>query len=384
MTLAITALAREMNARGEDVIGFGAGEPDFDTPDNIKEAAIAAINNNDTHYTPVPGTEAIKDAIITKFQRENQVEYRRDQIVVSCGAKQSFYNLAQVLWEPGDEVLIPAPYWVSYPDMVGLSGATPVILETKPENGFKITPDQVRDAINSNTQALLINSPSNPTGSGYSQKELEALAEVALRKNLLVISDEIYEKIVFDGFHFTSFASLGEEAQKNSIIINGVSKGYAMTGWRIGYIAAPTEVAAQVTKFQGQLTSNPCSISQAASVEALQGSQDAAETMRQEFQKRRDLVMDKFAQMPGVKCFRPIGSFYIFPDFSELYGKSHDDFKVEGSISLAEYLLKQAKVAVVPGAPFGEDKCARISFASSEEVLTKGLDRIGEALGKLK
>lgn len=257
MTLAITAKAKAMSAQGDNVIGFGAGEPDFGTPENIKQAAIDAIHNNDTYYTPVGGTDKLKDAIIEKFKRDNALTYSRDQVIVSCGAKHSFYNLAMVLWDKGDEVIVPAPYWVSYPEMVTLADATPVIVETAQSNDFKITPEQLQAAVTPNTRAVIINSPSNPTGSAYTRTELEALAEVALKNNLMVVSDEIYEKIVFDGFEHVSIASFSEEMKKNTVVINGASKCFAMTGWRIGYLAAEADIVKAVNKLQGQSTSNP-------------------------------------------------------------------------------------------------------------------------------
>ena len=307
MTLAIDAKAKELKAKGEDVIGFGAGEPDFDTPDRIKQAGIRAIEANETHYTPVGGTNELKDAIITKMKRDNALDYDRNQIIVSCGAKHSFYNLAQALWEEGDEVIIPAPYWVSFPEMVVLAGAKPVIIETNSTNNFKITVNQIKEALTPKTRAILINTPSNPTGSAYKKSELEAIADFSLKNDLLLISDEIYEWIIFDGFKHTSLASLSKEAQKNCIVINGVSKCYAMTGWRIGYIAADIEIVKKVTKLQGQSTSGPCSISQAASIEALTGPHEDVKAMVREFEKRRNVMVDRLSAITGVSCNKPNG-----------------------------------------------------------------------------
>ncbi|MZG53714.1 MAG: pyridoxal phosphate-dependent aminotransferase [Nitrospinae bacterium] len=381
MTLAIDAKAKELKAQGEDVIGFGAGEPDFNTPDRIKQAAIKAIEANDTHYTPVGGTNELKDAIITKMKRDNDLEYDRSQILVSCGAKHSFYNLAQALWEEGDEVIIPAPYWVSFPEMVVLSGAKPVIIDTDASNNFKITVDQLKDALTPNTRAVLINTPSNPTGFAYEKSELEAIAECALENNLLMISDEIYEWIVFDGYRHTSIASLSKEAQKNCVVINGVSKCYAMTGWRIGYIATDAEIVKKVQKLQGQSTSGPCSISQAASVEALTGPHDDVLEMVREFEKRRNIMVDQLAAIPGVACRRPNGSFYSFPDFSSLYGKKDRSGKqLQGSLDFTEFLLTEKKVAIVPGIAFGADANARMSFATSLDKIEEGVRRIKEAV----
>jgi aspartate aminotransferase len=383
MTLAIDAKAKELKAQGVDVIGFGTGEPDFPTPENIKEAAIKAIRGNQTKYPPVPGTDELKNAIIQKFQKENGISYNSDQILVSTGAKQSFYNLAQTLWEPGDEIIIPSPYWVSYPDMVLLSGATPKIVDTNISNGYKLTPDQLNDAVSKNTRAIVINSPSNPTGSAYNKKELEALVECALKNKLLIISDEIYERIVFDGFEQVSVASLGEEVKKNSVIINGVSKAFSMTGWRIGYIAAEPEIVKAVKKLQGQITSGACSISQAAAAEALTGPQDYIPERVQEFQKRRDFVLKTLESIDGVNCFKPVGTFYCFPDFSGILGASFNGQKIEDSVDLGKFLLEEAKVALVPGSAFGAKANMRFSYATSMEILKEGLSRIKSALEKL-
>ena len=374
MTLAIDAKAKELKAKGEDVIGFGAGEPDFDTPDRIKQAGIQAIEANETHYTPVGGTNELKDAIITKMKRDNDLDYDRNQIMVSCGAKHSFYNLAQALWEEGDEVIIPAPYWVSFPEMVVLAGAKPVIIETNSANNFKITVNQIKEVLTPNTRAILINTPSNPTGSAYKKSELEAIADYALKNNILLISDEIYEWIIFDGFQHTSLASLSKEVQKNCVVINGVSKCYAMTGWRIGYIAADAEIVKKVTKLQGQSTSGPCSISQAASIEALTGPHDDVLAMVREFEKRRNVMVDRLTAIPGVSCNKPNGSFYSFPDFSALYEKK-DRYgnQLQGSLDFTEYLLTEKKVAIVPGIAFGADANARMSFATSMEKIEEGI-----------
>ncbi len=385
MTLAVSAKAQALKEQGIDVIGFGAGEPDFATPENIKQAAINAIQNNDTHYTIVSGTHELKDAIIKKFELDNGLAYERQQIVVSCGAKHSFYNLAQVLWDDGDEIIIPAPYWVSYPDMVVLANAKPVILNTDESSEFKITAEQLQKAITPKTRALVLNSPSNPTGSAYTRQELEALAEVVLKNRLLVISDEIYEKIVFDGFEHLSIASLSDELKRSTVIINGASKCFAMTGWRIGYLAAEEEIAAAVTKLQGQSTSNPTSIAQAACVEALTGQKTPGEIKKMvaEFKKRRDILMDRFAKIEGITCHKPVGSFYTFPDFSGLFGKQWNGKTLKGSLDIAEFLIEEAKVALVPGIAFGADSNLRLSFATSMENITEGLNRIESALKSL-
>ena len=385
MTLAISAKAKSLKEQGIDVIGFGAGEPDFSNPENIKQAAIDAIQNNETHYTIVSGTNALKDAIIEKFEHDNGLAYDRKQIVVSCGAKHSFYNLAQVLWDAGDEVIIPAPYWVSYPDMVILANATPVIVDTDQTSGFKITPQQLQKAITNKTRAVVLNSPSNPTGSAYTKDELEALAEVILKNKLLVISDEIYEKIVFDGFEHVSIASLSDELKQSTVVINGASKCFAMTGWRIGYLAANADIASAVSKLQGQSTSNPTSIAQAATVEALTGEKTSGEIDRMvvEFKKRRDYLMDRYAKIEGVSCYKPIGSFYSFPDFSGLHGKLWNGKTLSGSLDIAEFLLEEAKVALVPGIAFGADNNQRLSFATSMEKIKEGMDRIESAVKSL-
>jgi aspartate aminotransferase len=385
MTLAISAKAQALKEQGIDVIGFGAGEPDFPTPENIKQAGINAIQNNDTLYTIVSGTNALKDAIIEKFNHDNGLTYERNQIVVSCGAKHSFYNLAQVLWDAGDEVIIPAPYWVSYPDMVVLSNAKPVIVNTEQSSEFKITAEQLQQAITPKTRALVLNSPSNPTGSAYTKAELEALAEVILKNKLLVISDEIYEKIVFDGFEHHSIASLSEELKQNTIVINGASKCFAMTGWRIGYLAAEESIAKAVTKLQGQSTSGPTSIAQAATVEALIGDKTPVEIDRMvvEFEKRRNYLMDRYAKIKGITCYNPVGSFYSFPDFSGVFGKQWNGKIIKGSLDVAEFLIEEAKVALVPGIAFGADNNQRLSFATSMENIREGMDRIESAVNSL-
>ena len=384
MTLAIDAKAKELRARGVDVLGFGAGEPDFDTPEGVKRAGIEAIEQNETHYTPAGGTDLLKQSILDKLKRENGLDYKKNQILVSCGAKHSIFNLAQVLWEGGDEIIIPAPYWVSYPEIIRYAGAQPVIIDTKEDNEFKITSDQITAAVTPNTRAILINSPSNPTGTAYTRKELESIAECALRHNLLIISDEIYEKIVFDGFVQSSIAALDKEVQENCVVINGVSKSYAMTGWRIGYIAASADIVKQMGKLQGQSTSNPASISQAASIAALNESEVDVKRMVGEFQKRRNALFDWLLDIPDVTCYKPVGSFYTFPDFSAFYGKSFNGKTVGGSITLAEFLLEEGKVALVPGIAFGADNNLRMAFAASMDVIRQGVERIAEALVRLQ
>jgi aspartate aminotransferase len=382
-TLAINAKAKSMQAQGIHVISFGAGEPDFDTPENIKQAAKKALDEGFTKYTPVGGIDELKDAIIKKFQRDSGLSYKRSEILVSCGGKHSFYNLAQAIFDQGDEVIIPAPYWVSYPPMVALAGASPIIVETKEGDDFKITPESLKRAITSKTKALVINSPSNPTGSAYTKKELEKIAEIAISKNFFIISDEIYEKIIYDGFEFTSIASLSEEMKKRTIIVHGVAKTYAMTGWRIGYTAGSEEIISAMNNIQSQSTSNPTSISQKASVEALIGPQDEVGKMVSAFLDRRNYIVNRLNKMEGVSCFKPIGAFYVFPNFSYYYGKSYQGKKIVNSTNLADFFLDVARVAVVPGVEFGADPFERLSYATSMEDIQEGLDRIEESLKKL-
>ena len=382
-TLAITAKANAMTAEGRHVISFGAGEPDFDTPDHIKMAAVKAIEEGFTKYTPVDGICELKDAIIGKLFRDNQLTYDRSEIVVSCGGKHTLYNLTQVLFEEGDEVIIPSPYWVSYLDMVLLSGAKPVVLKTTEAQGFKILPHQLKAAITRNTKAIIMNSPSNPTGAVYTARELAALAEVIVGKEMLVISDDIYEKILYDGRTFANVASIDEEVRKRTIVVNGVSKTYAMTGWRIGYAAGPEEIIKAVTKLQSQNTSNPTSISQWAAVEALNGSQESVPVMVEEFRRRRDVIVEKLNAIPGVTCALPDGAFYVFPDVSSLFGRSYEGQTLSNSSDVAAYLLDRANVAVVPGIDFGDDNHIRLSYATSLKNIEEGLKRISSAVKRL-
>lgn len=383
-TLEITAKAKAMKAEGIDVVGFGAGEPDFDTPENIKEAARRALDEGFTKYTAVGGTDELKDAIINKLKRDNNLTYTRPEILVSCGGKHSLYNIAQALFEAGDEVIIPAPYWVSYPPQVDLNDATPVIVETTDKTGFKILPDQLEKAITPKTKAFILNSPSNPTGAAYSKSELEELARVLVKHRVFCITDEIYEKIVYDGFEQISIASLSDEMKKQTIVVNGASKVYSMTGWRMGFAAGPKEVIAAMTKIQGQVTSNATSITQKACVEAYNGSQDAVTTMVGEFKKRRDIIVERLNQIPGITCNNPQGAFYVFPNINGLFGKkTPEGKKISSSSDVASYLLETQKVAVVPGIGFGADDYMRLSYATSMENIQKGLDRIEDAVKKL-
>jgi aspartate aminotransferase len=382
-TLALTAKVKSMQAQGIRVISFGAGEPDFDTPAHIKQAAIQAIHEGFTKYTAVGGTDELKDAIIAKFQRDNHLTYKRSQVLASCGGKHSFYNLTQAILEEGDQVIIPSPYWVSYPPMVALTGATPIIVETHEQSDFKMTIDDFRKAITPRTKALILNSPSNPTGSAYTRKELERIADIAIEKNVLVLSDEIYEKIVYDDFQCVSIASLGEEIKRGTVIVHGVAKTYAMTGWRIGFAAGPEEIIAAMSNVQSQSTSNPNSIAQKASIEALVGPQDEVTKMVSAFAERRAYILDRLNKIPGVSCYKPAGAFYAFPNFSSTYGRSYQGQKIGDSTGLANYLLEVARVAVVPGIEFGTDRFIRLSFATSMEEIREGIDRIEEVLKKL-
>jgi len=382
-TLAITAKANALRAEGRDVIGFGAGEPDFDTPINIKGAAIRAIETGFTKYTPVGGTDELKDAVIAKLKRDNALEYKRSQVVVSCGAKHTLYNLAQALFEEGDEVIIPAPYWVSYPDIVVLAGGRPVIVNTSEADGFKMKPAELKAAITGRTRAVVINSPSNPTGAAYSPAELKELAAVLLDTAILVISDDIYEKIIYADFPFANIATAEPRIKDKTIVVNGVSKAYAMTGWRIGYAAGPEQVIAAVNKIQSQNTSNPTSISQKAAVEALNGDQAVVGKMVSEFRKRRDVIVQMLNDIPDIKCLSPEGAFYVFPNVSGIYGRSFKGKKITNSAELIDYLLDEVNVAIVPGAAFGSDDHIRLSYATSMKNIEEGLKRVKAAVAKL-
>ena len=382
-TLAVDAKAKALLAQGIDVVGFGAGEPDFDTPDNIKEAAIKAIKAGFTKYTPAGGTEELKKAVCQKFQKDNNLDYAPPEILISCGAKHSLYNICQALFEEGDEVLIPAPYWVSYPDMVMLAGGTPVIIKTTEKTGFRMTAQDLEKAITPKTKALILNSPSNPTGASYSKEDLTAIARVVLKKGIIVISDEIYEKLIYDGFQFSSIASCDPALKPQTLVVNGVSKSYSMTGWRIGYAAGPKDVISAMTNIQSQSTSNPTSIAQKASLEALNGPQDFIPMMVKEFDRRRTYMVDRLNAMPGVSCFKPSGAFYAFPNVSGVYGRKAGSLTIADSSTFTQYLLESVNVAVVPGVAFGADENIRLSYATSFANIEKGLDRIQKAIEAL-
>ncbi len=379
-TLAVDSRAKELKAKGMDVVNFGVGEPDFDTPEHIKEAAIKAIKEGFTKYTPVGGIDELKEAIIEKLERDNGLNYEKANILVSSGAKHSLYNIAQALFGPGDEVIIPSPYWVSYPDQVLLNDAQPVIIETRQEDDFMLRPEVLKEKITSRTKAIIINSPSNPTGFIYTKKALEEIAEIALKHNLYIISDEIYEKLIYDGEKHISIASLSEEIKNKTIVVNGLSKSHAMTGWRIGYAAGPEEIIKTMTKIQSQSTSNPTSIAQKAAVAALRGPQDCVEQMRQEFEKRRNYLVKELNSIPQISCKMPKGAFYVFPNIGKILGKNG----INSSVDLSIYLLEKALVAVVPGSAFGAEEYIRISYATSMENLSKGIDRILKALEELR
>ncbi len=382
-TLAMNAKALSMRAAGVDVISFGVGEPDFDTPKHIREEAIRAIEEGFTRYTAVGGIPELKDAIIEKFRRDNDLSYEPDEVMVSCGGKHVLYNLAQAFLNPGDEVIIPAPYWVSYPPIVILAGASPVIVGTQEADDFKLSPESLEKAITPRTRLLILNSPSNPTGSVYTESELRALIEVILKYNIWVISDEIYEKLIFDDRPFHSVAQLSEEAKSKTFVVNGVSKTYAMTGWRIGYVAGPRQIMAGMTKIQSQSTSNPNSIAQKAAVAALNGPQDSIEAMVEAFVSRREYLLERLNAIKGVHCNVPGGAFYAFPNFSHYFNAETEGRAIKGSVDLCEYLLTEARVALVPGIAFGDDSFMRFSYATGLETIKEGLDRIESALGKL-
>ena len=377
-TLAITARASALRAEGKDVIGLGAGEPDFDTPDHIKAAAIEAINSGKTKYTAVDGTASLKQAIINKLKRDNGFDYAAEQILVSVGGKQSFYNLAQAILDAGDEVIIPAPYWVSYPDMTLLADGVPVVVECGAETQFKITPAQLAAAITPKTRMFVINSPSNPTGMAYSKDELAALGEV-LRQHphVLIATDDMYEHILWDAGSFVNILNACPDLTDRTMVLNGVSKAYSMTGWRIGYAAGPANIIKAMKKIQSQSTSNPTSISQYAAEAALNGSQQCIADMMVHFKQRHDYVVDRLNNMPGVNCLSTDGTFYVFPSVTGLIDAIDG---VNDDLELAEYLIEKAGVALVPGSAFGSPGFARISIATSMENLSNALDRIEKVI----
>ena len=382
-TLAMSQKSSEMKAQGVDVINLSVGEPDFNTPDHIKEAAKKAIEDNFSRYSPVPGYPELRKAIVAKLKNENGLDYSMSEILVSNGAKQSVCNTVMALVNDGEEVIIPAPYWVSYPQMVKLAGGTPVIVNAGFDQDFKMTPEQLEAAITPKTRMLILCSPSNPTGSVYSKEELEALAEVIKRhEGLYVLADEIYEHINYVGHHesIAQFPGMKER----SIIVNGVSKAYAMTGWRIGFIAAPEWIVKGCNKLQGQYTSGPCSVSQKAAEAAYTTSQECVETMRKAFERRRDLIVSLAKEIPGLEVNCPQGAFYLFPKCSSFYGKSYEGRNIETSTDLAMFLLEEGHVATVGGDAFGDPECFRMSYATSDDNIREAMRRIKETLAKLK
>ncbi len=385
-TIAVAMKAAELKAAGKDIISLGMGEPDFDTPQNIKDAAIRAIQKGDTKYTAVDGTPALKKAIIDKFQRENSLTYKASEIIVSTGAKQVIYNALMVSLNAGDEVIIPAPYWVSYPDMVLLAGGTPVIVESKSENNFKILPQDLAKKITPKTKWLILNSPSNPTGSCYSADELKALADVLLQHpQVHILSDDIYEHLIFDGLKFATLPQVEPKLKERTLVVNGVSKAYSMTGWRIGYAGGFEKIIKAMSMIQSQSTSSTTSIGQAAAVEALNGPQDYIVSSRKIFETRRDMVVSLLNAIDGIKCNKPNGAFYVFPSCAGLFGKKTPSGKIiENDNDFAAYILEEALVAVVPGVAFGAPDFFRISYAASEEFLKNSMQRIADACAKLK
>lgn len=382
-TMAIDALAKKMTREGLSVISFGVGEPDFDTPDSIKSAAIQALTAGFTKYTPVAGIDGLKAAIIDKLKTDNGLEYQASQIVVSNGAKHSLYNTIQVLINPGDEVILPAPYWVSYEEMIKLAGGIPRIIMTQEENDFKLTSAELTAAINPRTRLLILNSPSNPTGSVYSRPELLALGEVIIEHQLPVISDEIYEKLLYDAHEHVSLASLQPELKELTILINGVSKSYSMTGWRIGYAAAPAAVAKAMADLQSHSTSNPNSFAQMGALEALRGPQTPVAEMVQVFNQRRNYILERLQAIPEISCRCPGGAFYVFPNISAAFGKRYQGKLIENSTDLAQIMLTHGQIALVPGIAFGAEGYLRLSYANSWENIQEGMDRFARVWNEL-
>lgn len=385
-TLAVTARATELKAAGKDVIGLGAGEPDFDTPPHVKQAAIEAIGRGETKYTPVTGTAALKKAITEKFKRENGLDYSTNQIIAGVGAKQVIFNALLATINAGDEVIIPAPYWVSYPDMVLFAEGTPVTVPCLEKDGFKLKPEALEKAINEKTKWLIINSPSNPTGAAYTRQELRALADILVKHpHVLILADDIYEHLIYDGFTFHTIAQVAPELYERTLTVNGLSKAYAMTGWRIGYAGGPKPLITAIADIQSHSTSNTCSISQAASVAALNGKQEFLQDWRDSFAHRRNLVVDALNAISGLSCLKPEGAFYVFPNMQGLIGKkTPQGGTITTSADLCDYLLNEALVATVPGSAFGLEGYFRISYATSETALQKAMIRIKAACEALK
>ena len=384
LTMVISTKAAAMRRAGIDVIALSAGEPDFDTPQHIKEAGIRAIQEGFTKYiVPGSGLLELREAVCRKFKEDNGLDYTPEQVIVNNGAKHSLFQAVATLLDPGHEAIIPTPYWVTYSEQPRLVGAESVIVPTRPENGLKLTADEFRRAITPRARMLFLNTPSNPSGAVYSREELQALAEVAVEHNIYVLSDEIYEKLVYDGAEHHSIAAMGKEIKELTIVVNGVSKAYAMTGWRIGYAGASEEIIAGMTKVQSQEVTHPASISQKAAVVALNGPQDTVAEMRVEFDARRRYMVERLNAIEGVQCALPLGAFYAYPEVSVYYGRRAGSRKIEDSVSLCEYLLEEGKVACVPGAGFGTEEHIRLSYATSMENIEKAMDRVEEAMGRL-
>jgi aspartate aminotransferase len=383
VTLAIAAKAGKLRSEGIDVVNFSAGEPDFDTPEHIKAAAVEALRKGMTKYTDVKGIEPLRATIVHKYEREHGLSYRKEDVLVSCGAKHSLYNVFQAVINPGDEILIPAPYWVSYSDMALLAGGVPKLILTNETTGFRITSEQLEAALTAKTRVFVLNSPCNPTGASYDKDELLAIARVLQKHNCLVIADDIYEKIVYDDFQVHNIVALNPALRDQTVIINGVSKTYAMTGWRIGYAIGPADIISAAAKIQSQSTSNPTSIAQAAALEAISGPQIEVGRMVQEFKQRRDVIVDKLNALPGIHCLKPQGAFYVFPNVRNLLGRTVNGKKLASPCDFADYLLEEAKVAVVPGEDFGSKEHIRFSYATALADIEKGCKRIADAVGKL-
>ncbi|MEG2353109.1 MAG: pyridoxal phosphate-dependent aminotransferase [Clostridium sp.] len=384
LTLAITAKAKQMKADGIDVIGFGAGEPDFDTPENIQNAAIMAIKSGKTRYTAASGIPELKDAIIEKFKNDNNLSYSQSQIIISTGAKQCLANTFQAILNPGDEVIVASPYWVSYPELIQLADGIPVLVDTKEENEFKYDLNELDSYVNNNTKAILINSPNNPTGTVYTLEELSSIAELAKKHDLIIVSDEIYENLLYGEVKHVSIASISEDAYNRTVVINGVSKSYAMTGWRIGYAAANEKITKLMSNVQSHTTSNPNSIAQYASVEALSGDQSEIKKMIEEFKRRRDFMVEEINSIDNLSCIKPKGAFYVMINISKVIGKECNGEKITGSLNLSRILLENEKVAVIPGIAFGVDEFIRLSYATSMENIKTGLLRISNFMKTLK
>jgi aspartate aminotransferase len=384
ITLAITAKAKKMKSEGIDVIGFGAGEPDFNTPENIQNAAINAIKQGFTKYTAASGIMELKEAIVDKFYKDNDIKYNTSQIIISTGAKQCLANVFSAALNPGDEVIIPVPYWVSYPELVKLSDGVPVFVETSEDNNFKYNIGDLEKAVTDKTKIILVNSPNNPTGTVYTKEELIAIAELAKKKDILILSDEIYEKLIYGDQKHISMASLSEDAYKRTITINGVSKTYSMTGWRIGYAAASEEIIKLMSNIQSHTTANPNSIAQYASVAALKGDSAAMETMVKEFKNRRDYMVKKINEIESLSCIEPEGAFYVMMNISKVFGKKSNGTQIKDSLTFSQSLLEEERVAVIPGIGFGMDNYVRLSYATSMESIKKGLDRIEKFAMKLQ